>query len=67
MSVPRGDILQYLTPSWQLNVRGGHFLSEDPALFDANFFNLSAELAASIDPQFRLQLETTYEAFESGK
>ncbi|KAH6658934.1 hypothetical protein BKA67DRAFT_509967 [Truncatella angustata] len=48
-----------------LNIRGGHFLTEDPALFDANFFNLSSEVAASIDPQFRLQLESTYEAFES--
>jgi hypothetical protein len=32
--------------SSQLNIRGGHFLTEDPALFDANFFNLSSEVAA---------------------
>lgn len=50
-----------------LNVRGGHFLSEDVALFDANFFNFSSELASVYDPQFRLQLELTYEALENGK
>jgi acyl transferase domain-containing protein len=27
-------------------VIGGHFLKEDIGLFDANFFNLSAETAA---------------------
>ncbi|KAH6612883.1 hypothetical protein B0J18DRAFT_473798 [Chaetomium sp. MPI-SDFR-AT-0129] len=47
------------------NVVGGHFLKEDIGLFDANFFNLSAETAAALDPQFRLQLESTYEALES--
>ncbi|KAL2258524.1 hypothetical protein VTK26DRAFT_8144 [Humicola hyalothermophila] len=47
------------------NVIGGHFLSEDVGLFDAHFFNLSAETAAALDPQFRLQLECTYEALES--
>jgi hypothetical protein len=39
----------------QTNVIGGHFLSEDIGLFDANFFNLSAETAAvslkSLDTQ----------------
>ncbi|KAK3688670.1 hypothetical protein B0T22DRAFT_407287 [Podospora appendiculata] len=47
------------------NVIGGHFLEEDVGLFDAHFFNLSAETAAALDPQFRLQLECTYEALES--
>ncbi|KAL2166565.1 hypothetical protein VTG60DRAFT_2512 [Thermothelomyces hinnuleus] len=47
------------------NVVGGHFLKEDVGLFDAHFFNLSAETAAALDPQFRLQLESTYEALES--
>ncbi|KAK3352846.1 hypothetical protein B0T25DRAFT_580684 [Lasiosphaeria hispida] len=47
------------------NVIGGHFLTEDVGLFDAHFFNLSAETAAALDPQFRLQLESTYEALES--
>ncbi|ROT41106.1 putative polyketide synthase [Sodiomyces alkalinus F11] len=47
------------------NVRGGHFLTEDVSLFDASFFNFSAEVAASMDPQYRLQLESTFEAMES--
>ncbi|KAK4163340.1 putative polyketide synthase [Cladorrhinum sp. PSN259] len=47
------------------NVLGGHFLNEDVGLFDAQFFNLPAETAAALDPQFRLQLESTYEALES--
>lgn len=29
-----------------MNVKGGHFLSEDVALFDANFFNFTSELAS---------------------
>ena len=41
-------------------------MKEDIGLFDAHFFNLSAETAAALDPQFRLQLESTYEALESG-
>lgn len=66
------------------NVLGGHFMKDDVTLFDASFFNFSAEVAAvsdaplrdeyfvanenaqSLDPQFRLQLESTYEALESG-
>ncbi|KAK4465132.1 hypothetical protein QBC42DRAFT_344189 [Cladorrhinum samala] len=46
-------------------VKGAHFLKEDVSLFDAAFFNYSAETAAALDPQYRLQLETTYEALEN--
>ncbi|KAF5861263.1 hypothetical protein ETB97_000455 [Aspergillus alliaceus] len=46
-------------------VEGGHFLEEDVSLFDAAFFNFSSEVASTMDPQFRLQLETVYEALES--
>ncbi|KAL4961115.1 type I polyketide synthase [Aspergillus stella-maris] len=49
-----------------LNVRGGHFLEQDLSAFDAQFFNLSAEAAKTLDPQIRIQLETTYEALENG-
>ncbi|KAL7625005.1 hypothetical protein AAE478_004219 [Parahypoxylon ruwenzoriense] len=48
-----------------MHVRGGHFLEEDIGLFDAGFFNFSAETAAALDPQFRLQLESVYEALEN--
>ncbi|EKG11419.1 Beta-ketoacyl synthase [Macrophomina phaseolina MS6] len=47
------------------NVKGACFLEEDIAAFDATFFGLSAETAACLDPQFRLMLESTYEAFEN--
>ncbi|KAM7203160.1 putative polyketide synthase protein [Naviculisporaceae sp. PSN 640] len=47
------------------HVRGGHFLQEDIGLFDATFFNMTPEVAATMDPQCRLQLESVYEAFES--
>lgn len=47
------------------HVQGAHFLKEDVGLFDAQFFNFSVDVAADMDPQIRLQLESTYEAFES--
>ncbi|KAK4865939.1 hypothetical protein LT330_009032 [Penicillium expansum] len=47
------------------HVKGGHFLEDDVAAFDAAFFNYSAEMAQVVDPQFRLQLESTYEALEN--
>ncbi|KAF2800561.1 ketoacyl-synt-domain-containing protein [Melanomma pulvis-pyrius CBS 109.77] len=47
------------------NVKGACFLDEDVGNFDATFFNLPAETAACLDPQFRLMLEGTYEAFEN--
>ncbi|KAL2850218.1 hypothetical protein BJY01DRAFT_261657 [Aspergillus pseudoustus] len=47
------------------NVRGGHFLKQDIAHFDAPFFNVSAVEAKAMDPQLRLQLEVCYEALES--
>ncbi|KAF9760641.1 hypothetical protein IL306_004227 [Fusarium sp. DS 682] len=50
-----------------MHVRAGYFLKHDVGDFDAAFFNLSAETAASMDPQFRLQLESVYEALENGK
>ncbi|KAI0116097.1 polyketide synthase [Hypoxylon sp. NC0597] len=43
---------------------GGYFLEEDVALFDAAFFNLSADVASAMDPQIRLLLESVYEATE---
>ncbi|KAI1372099.1 polyketide synthase [Hypoxylon crocopeplum] len=43
---------------------GGHFLNQDVGVFDAAFFNLSAEEANTMDPQLRWLLECVYEAME---
>lgn len=48
------------------HVQGAHFIKDDIGLFDATFFNFSVEAASNMDPQVRLQLESAYEAFESG-
>ncbi|KAI5274255.1 polyketide synthase [Aureobasidium subglaciale] len=47
------------------NTEGGYFLQEDPAKFDAPFFNMTVQEATALDPQQRLLLECTFEAFES--
>ena len=44
---------------------GGHFLRDNIAAWDANFFNISLNEAKSLDPQQRLSLEIAYEAFEN--
>lgn len=47
------------------NHRGGHFVNQNITAFDASFFNISPIEARAMDPQHRLLLETTYEAFEN--
>ena len=47
------------------NHRGGHFLDQDIAAFDASFFGIPPLEAHAIDPQQRIQLETAYEALEN--
>ncbi|KAB5517403.1 putative polyketide synthase [Coniochaeta sp. 2T2.1] len=48
----------------KVKCRGGHFIEEDVAVFDAPFFSLTAKEAASMDPLQRWTLETAYRAFE---
>ncbi|TVY93276.1 Highly reducing polyketide synthase [Lachnellula willkommii] len=47
------------------NHRGGHFLDEDIAAFDGRFFGIPPQECEALDPQFRIQLEVTYEAIEN--
>lgn len=49
-----------------LAFRGGHFLTHDVAKFDAPSFNISDTEAATLDPQQRGLLETSYRSLENG-
>ncbi|KAK3302820.1 polyketide synthase [Chaetomium strumarium] len=51
--------------AFKLHGKGGHFISEDVAAFDAPFFSLTAKEAAAMDPMQRWTLETSYHAFEN--
>ncbi|KAJ5273172.1 polyketide synthase [Penicillium angulare] len=56
-------------PQKKLNTslpRGAHFLKQDVAAFDANFFNISKAEAEAMDPQQRMVMETTVEAMDQG-
>ncbi|KAI1342766.1 hypothetical protein F5Y15DRAFT_428725 [Xylariaceae sp. FL0016] len=44
---------------------GSYFIDGEPAAFDAPFFSITAKEAASMDPQQRAVLETSYRAFEN--
>jgi acyl transferase domain-containing protein len=48
-----------------VSMRGGHFLKENLAAFDAPFFSMSAAEAEAMDPQQRMVLETVYRALEN--
>ena len=47
------------------NHRGGHYIDQDIAAFDAKFFNISTIEAHSMDPAQRLLLELSYETLEN--
>ncbi|PVH88801.1 hypothetical protein DL98DRAFT_477463 [Cadophora sp. DSE1049] len=47
------------------NIRGGFFLKEDLAYFDAPFFGMNVAEADALDPLQRMLLEASYEAFEN--
>lgn len=46
--------------------RGGNFMTENLAAFDASFFVITTEEAKAMDPQQRLLLETSYRVLENG-
>jgi acyl transferase domain-containing protein len=45
--------------------KGVYFLEQDPYVFDAAFFNITATEAMALDPRQRIALEVAYEAFEN--
>ncbi|KAI4948187.1 hypothetical protein J4E91_006181 [Alternaria rosae] len=45
--------------------KNAHFVKDDPAAFDAAFFSITSKEAASMDPQQRWLLETSYKALEN--
>lgn len=47
------------------NAKGGHFIKQSMADFDAGFFGIQPLEANVMDPQQRLLLELAYEAFEN--
>jgi hypothetical protein len=48
-----------------INQKGGHFIDEHIAAFDAGFFGISSLEAEALDPQQRVVLETSWEAVEN--
>ncbi|PVH97742.1 hypothetical protein DM02DRAFT_684379 [Periconia macrospinosa] len=47
------------------NTRGGHFVAQDVAAFDAGFWGIPPAECEAMDPQHRMQLEMAYEALEN--
>lgn len=47
------------------NTAGGHFIEEDLAAFDADFFGMNPVELEALDPQQRLLMEIAYESFEN--
>lgn len=50
----------------QLPSHYAHFVKEDPGVFDAPFFSITAKEAASMSPRQRHALEVAYHTFENG-
>jgi zearalenone synthase (highly reducing iterative type I polyketide synthase) len=56
---------QGATHSNNLSADGGHYLEQDIKSFDAPFFNITTKEAKAMDPQARMLLECSYEAWEN--
>lgn len=61
----RPIIFLYSAKNLQFHARGGNFIREDIAGFDAAFFSLNPEEVKAMDPQQRWLLEAAYHSFEA--
>lgn len=65
----RWDLLKYYDEDknapGKMYCKKGGFLESDIDAFDARFFNISPKEAQALDPQQRMLLELTWEAFEN--
>ena len=57
---PKGNKRQNVLPT-----KGGHYLKQNPYVFDAAFFNITAAEATAFDPKQRIAMEVAYEALEN--
>ncbi|XP_038057226.1 reducing polyketide synthase swnK-like [Patiria miniata] len=70
-SVPadRFDASYFLSPGekrvGKMYIKNGGYISQDPYMFDRQFFHMPPDEAAHLDPQVRLLLEVTWEALEN--
>ena len=63
--IPFSQVERFSKLIVKLNVRAGHFLRQEPGVFDAPFFSISQSEANSLDPDQRIILETSFHALES--
>ncbi|XP_033627569.1 phthiocerol/phenolphthiocerol synthesis polyketide synthase type I PpsD-like [Asterias rubens] len=65
----RFDASYFLSPgdkaAGKLYTQNGGYISQDPYMFDRQFFKMPPDEAAHLDPQVRLLLEVTWEALEN--
>ncbi|XP_071790470.1 uncharacterized protein [Asterias amurensis] len=65
----RFDTSYFLSPgektAGKMYIQNGGYISQDPYMFDRQFFKMPPDEAAHLDPQVRLLLEVTWEALEN--
>ncbi|XP_022093206.1 uncharacterized protein LOC110980639 isoform X3 [Acanthaster planci] len=65
----RFDASYFLSPgektAGKIYIQNGGYISQDPYMFDRQFFHMPPDEAAHLDPQVRLLLEVTWEALEN--
>ncbi|XP_022093318.1 reducing polyketide synthase PKS1-like [Acanthaster planci] len=65
----RFDASYFLSPgekmAGKMYIQNGGYISQDPYMFDRQFFHMPPDEASHLDPQVRLLLEVTWEALEN--